>query len=203
MNYARICCFVSVISNLSRIWPHLNSVDAYLNACIRCFFNVFSNFSRIQQQHVSQLNYFFSIVPSCTTPHTVLVKLFFSIGLNARIGCLLSEIFIISWIRSYCTSVMRGQQAGTRPLGTMKQFVLRIHYFFSMVPCMSPFTYLAGYLVGVDLTVCTGCSFSVIFIISFYFILFLFSVDLTVCIGCSFRVIFIISFYFFIYLLFF
>ena len=77
LNYARICCFVSVISNLSRIRPHLNSVDDYLNACIRCFFNVFSNFSRIQQQHVSQLNYFFSIVPSCTTPHTVLVKLFF------------------------------------------------------------------------------------------------------------------------------
>ena len=38
LNYACICCFVSVISNLSRIRPHLNSVDAYLNARISCFF---------------------------------------------------------------------------------------------------------------------------------------------------------------------
>ena len=38
LNNSRFCCSVSVISNLSRIRPHLNSVDAYLNARIRCFF---------------------------------------------------------------------------------------------------------------------------------------------------------------------
>ena len=102
----------------------------------------------------------------------------------------------------------------------MKQFVSRIVYFFSIAQCMPPYTYSAGYVVGVDPTVCTVRSFIVIFIASLYFIIFRFifiisfffilfsftfcsfsrlehlSRNLTVCIGCYFRVIFIILFYF-------
>ena len=185
LNYARICSFVRVISNISGIRPHNNSVDAYLKARIRCFFNVHYNLNVIP---------IFSGIRSHSFPFTGGQQVNY-----ARICCSVSVVPNLSWIRSYGTLAMRGQQAGTRPLGTMKQFVSRINYFFSILPCMPPYTYLAGYLVDVDLTVCTGHSFIVIFIASLYFILFLFSVDLTVCIGCSFRVIFIILFYFILF----
>ena len=93
-------------------------------------------------------------------------RFLFSVDLNARISCFCSIIFIISWIRCHCISVIGGE-AGSRQHGTMKQHVSQLSNFFSTVArWRRPYAYSAKILFSNYLNACICCFFNVSFIFS-------------------------------------